>query len=159
MVVQTECIQRYEPSLSRSYIPVRTLTSSLRLDIRNSAEKKGPRLSCQVAHMIILAVEYLSFEHGSTIAWDVECRNVCQETRVQIFITQSQACDYRDISIAGLLHGQTTWFLSFGSVLQPSQSPMSSIVLGVCRIFALCLVLAAALPLSPSLCVALRLKD
>jgi len=62
MVVQTECIQRYEPSLSRSYIPVKTLTSSLRLDIRNSTEKKGPRLSCQVAHMIILAVEYLSFE-------------------------------------------------------------------------------------------------
>lgn len=94
MVVQTECIQGYGASLSRSYIPVRTSTSSLRLDIRNSAEKKGSKQSCQVADVIILAVEYLWFEHGLTGAWDVEYRNECQETRAQILICQSQACDY-----------------------------------------------------------------
>src|ERR1700722_1914376 len=43
MVVQTECIQGYGASLSRSYTPVRTSISSLHLDIRNSAEEKGSR--------------------------------------------------------------------------------------------------------------------
>lgn len=48
-----ECIQRYEVSLSRSYIPVRTSISSLRLDVENIAEKKWSRQSSQVAGMII----------------------------------------------------------------------------------------------------------
>jgi hypothetical protein len=100
---RSQSVLKYEVSSLRSYIPVRASVSSLRLDIKNSAEEKWSRQSCQVADMIIQPESICALSVGRRFVCDVEYRNGCQETQARSTLYQSRACDYRDILITDFI--------------------------------------------------------